>query len=250
MSEQAGEIIVGILGQWASGKSSAAKILINYLGGEGKTIFITDREFLVQQAVDYILGPESSKINISIEDDGRKRLDGEHGTIWLKPGEDLDTVDLNTLRLDIPDDLYDINAPEWLNRARLDIGDQILERSADGKPIVIEAGFGKVPFDHTIPDLFKRLYEAGVAPQRVKWIIVQAGFDKRSQRNELRRDRVPVHLFSRYADVGGDLDPEHQKRLEENGTRIKRVANDHDDFEKFKADIIAAFEELFRNVSP
>jgi uridine kinase len=35
MNERKGEIIVGILGQWASGKSTAAKTLVSYLGGEG-----------------------------------------------------------------------------------------------------------------------------------------------------------------------------------------------------------------------
>jgi uridine kinase len=43
MTELEGEIIVGILGQWASGKSTAAGILVRYLGGEGKVVFINDR---------------------------------------------------------------------------------------------------------------------------------------------------------------------------------------------------------------
>jgi hypothetical protein len=66
----------------------------------------------------------------------------------------------------------------------------------------------------------------------------------------MRRDRVPVDVFDRYAADGGDLDPDHQKRLAEQGTIIKRVPNDHDDIERFRADIIAAFEEMFRGVLP
>ena len=33
MLEREGEIIVGVLGQWASGKSTAAKTLVEHLGG-------------------------------------------------------------------------------------------------------------------------------------------------------------------------------------------------------------------------
>jgi len=246
MTELEGEIIVGILGQWASGKSAAARTLIRYLGGEGEVAFITDRELFASQAVHHILEIEDSKVTSSIEDDGRQRLDGEHATVWLGPGEDLKTVDLNTLQFDVHDNVL----PAWLDRARVELGYQICERSAEGKPIVLEAGFGKNPFDHTISDLFVRLEEAGVEPKQVKWIIVEAGYEKRSERNEKRRDSVPVDVFARYAADGGDLDPDHQKRLEEQGTIIKRVPNDHDDIERFRADIIAAFEEVFRGVLP
>jgi hypothetical protein len=249
MKENSGEIIVGVLGQWASGKSTAAKTLVRYLGGEGKTRFITDREFVVSQAVNLILGPDYSEAVISTEQDGRQRFDSEFGTVWLEPGEDPKTVDLNTLRLDLPDDIYDQELPAWLNNARLEIGQQILAQSAEGKPIVIEAGYGKYPSDHTIADLFGRLEEAGVEPKRVRWMIIEAGFDKRSQRNAQRRDTVPDHLFVRYAADGGDLDPDQQKRLEEQGTKITRVPNNHDDFEKFKADIITAYEEMVLDVS-
>jgi hypothetical protein len=179
---------------------------------------------------------------VSIEDDGRQRLDGEHATVWLGPGEDLKTADSSTL---FDFDVHDNVLPAWLNRARVESGYQVCERSADGKPIVIEAGFGKNPFDHTISDLFKALEEAGVEPKQVKWIIVEAGYEKRSERNEKRRYGPPVDVFARYAADGGDLDPEYQKRLEEQGTVIKRVPNDHDDIERFRADIIAAFEEMF-----
>ena len=246
MIELEGGIIVGVLGQWASGKSTAARILIRYLGGEGEVAFITDRELFAGQAVSHILELDDSKVTFSIEDDGRQRLDGEHATVWLGPGEDLKTVDLSTLLFDVHDNVL----PAWLNRARVELGHQICERSADGKPIVIEAGFGKNPFGHTLSDLFITLEEAGVEPKQVKWIIVEAGYDKRSERNEKRRYGPPVDVFARYAADGGDLDPDHQKRLEEQGTMIKRVPNDHDDIERFRADIIAAFEEMFGGVLP
>jgi hypothetical protein len=242
MIEAEGEIVVGVLGQWASGKSTAAKILIGHLGGTGEVVFITDRDLFTQQAVNHIL--EVSKIACHIEDDGRQRLDGEHASVWLNPGEDLESVDLSTLRFSVHDDLL----PAWLNRARVELGQQIRQRSAEGKPIVIEAGFGKNPADHTVPDLFLRLTEAGVEPGQVKWIIVEAGFDKRSERNEKRRDRVPLGVFAKYAADGGDIDPDQQKRQEEQGTIIRRVPNNHDDIERFRADIIAAFDEMFRYV--
>ena len=52
-------------------------------------------------------------------------------------------------------------------------------------------------------------------------------------------------MFARFAAAGGDLDPDHQRRLEEEGMKIERVRNDHDDIDRFRADIIAAFEEMF-----
>jgi len=165
--------------------------------------------------------------------------------VWLNPGEELRTVDLNTLRFNLPDHIL----PPWLARARVELGNQICEHSADGKPIVVEAGFGRVPLGHTLSDLFMCLEESGVGPKHVKWIIVEAGFAKRAKRNARRCDSVPVDIFAKYAADGGDLDPDHRCRLEEQGTRFKRVSNDHDDLEKFKADIIAAFEEMFRMVS-
>lgn len=241
MIEPEREIIVGILGQWASGKSTAAATLVGYLGGEGEVVFLTDRKLFASQAVNHILELEDSRVTSSIEDDGRQRLDGEHATVWLGPGEDLKTVDLNTLNLDVHDNVQ----AAWLNRARIELGHQICGRSAGGRPIVIEAGFGP---DHIISDLFTRLEEAGVEPKQVRWIIVEAGYDKRSERNEKRRDRVQVDAFARYAADGGDLVPDHQNRLEEQGTVIRRVPNDHDDIERFRADIIAAFEEMFGGV--
>jgi hypothetical protein len=213
MIDHKGDIVVGVLGQWASGKSTAARTLIRYLGGEGKVTFITDRELFTRQAVNHILELDDSKVTFSIEDDGRQRLDGEHATVWLGPGEDLKTVDLSTL---FDFDVHDNVLPAWLNRARVELGYQICERATEGKPIVIEAGFGKNPSDHTISDLFARLDEA----------------------------------VDRYAAHGGDLDPDHQNRLGEQGTIIKRVPNNHDDIDRFRADTIAAFEEMFKGVLP
>jgi len=255
MAELKGEIIVGVLGQWASGKSTAARTLIGYLGGEGEVVFITDRELLASQAVNHVLEVEDSKVKRSLEDDGRQRLEGKLATVYLGPGEDLRTVDLNTLLFDLHDDVYDNVASasfNWFDRARLELGYRIRERATDGKPIVIEAGFGtnmeprgENPFSHTISDLFLRLEEAGVEPKQVKWIIVEAGYEKRSERNKNRQDSVPAVEFDRFAADGGDLDPEHQKRLEERGVIITRVPNNHDDIERLRADIIAAFEEMF-----
>ncbi len=255
MAEPRGEIVVGILGQWASGKSTAAKTLISYLGGENEVVFIADRELLAGLAVNHILELEDSKVRHFIEEDGRQLVAGELSIVYLEAGEDLESVDLNTLRFDLHDDVYkefDEGESNWLKRARVDLGNQICKRSAEGKPIVIEAGFGtntestgKNPFSHTISDLFTCLTEAGVESKQVKWIIVEAGYEKRSERNSSRLDSVPAAEFDRFAADGGDLDPDHQKSLEEKGIVIKRVPNNHDDVQRFKADIIAAFQELF-----
>lgn len=244
--EPKGEIIVGILGQWASGKSTAARTLVEHLGGEGEVVFLNDVVFFASQAINHIVELEDSKVRCSTESDGRRRLEGELATVWLGPGEDLQTVEPSTLRFDVDDS----ELPAWLDRARLELALQICERSADGKPTVVEVGFGKNPVGHTVSDLFARLEEAGVGSKQVKWIIVEAGFEKRSERNEMRRSGPPMDLFAAYAADGGDLDPEHEKRLDGQGTTIKRVSNDHEDIERFRADIIAAFEEMFRGVSP
>jgi hypothetical protein len=245
MMELNAAIIVGVLGQWASGKSTAAKTLMDYLGGENEALFISDRELFAGQAVNHILELDDCRVTQTFEVDGRRRLYGDSVTVWLKPGEDLRTVDLSTLLFDLPDEAL----PIWLARARVALGHQICEHAADGKPIVIEAGFGEIPTGHTLADLFECLEESGVRSRQVNWIIVEADFAKRSLRNEKRCDSVPVAVFAKYAADGGDLDPDQRHRLQEQGTLFKRVPNDHDDLEKFKADIIAAFEEMSMAVS-
>jgi hypothetical protein len=242
-------IVVGVLGQWASGKTEAARTLIRHLGGEGKVTFLTDRVLFARQVVDHILELEDSQVVVSVEADGRKRLDGELGVVWLGPGEDLRTVDLNTLSFDVYDEQV-MNAMR--KRAKVEVGNRIREGLALGKPIVIETAFGpnletadENPYGHTISDLFARLERSGVEPRQVKWIIVEAGYDTRLERNRKRPDSIPDHYFDMYAAEGGDLAPEYQASLDEQGVMIKRVPNDHDDVHRFRADIIAAFEEMF-----
>ncbi len=50
-----GEIIAGILGQWASGISTAARTQIKYPPGEGEVASINDQELLASQVVNHIL---------------------------------------------------------------------------------------------------------------------------------------------------------------------------------------------------
>ena len=76
-----------------------------------------------------------------------------------------------------------------------------------------------------------------------KGILVEANFERRSARNSARTDSVPTLEFNRFAADGGDLDSEEQKRLEGEGLIIKRVPNNHDDIDKFKEDIIKAYED-------
>jgi hypothetical protein len=85
---------------------------------------------------------------------------------------------------------------------------------------------------------------AGVELRQVKWIIVEAGYDKRAERNAKRQDAIPAYYFEKYGADGGDLTPDDEHRLEKQGTTIKRVPNEHDDVEKFRADVIATFEEM------
>jgi hypothetical protein len=254
MTRPDGGIVVGVLGQWASGKTEAARTLIRHLGGRGEVVFLTDRVLFASQAVDHILELEDSKVQVGMEDDGRKRLDSELVTIWLRPGEDLRTVDPASLDFFVYDDqvLY-----AWRKRAKVELGPRIRETSAEGKPVVIEVSFGpnvepqgEDHYGRTISDLFARLVSAGVEPWQVRWIIVEAGFEKRSERNERRHANIPVGYFEKFGADGGDLEPEQLEELEREGTIIRRIPNEHDDVERFRADIIAAFEEMFRRALP
>ncbi len=257
MADLEGVTVVGVLGQWASGKSTAAKTLVEHLGGEEDVVFVDDRALIAGLAIRHIIELGDSGVVSSVEEDGTQRLEGELTTIYLRPGEELDTVDPRGLLFDLHHVFLDDGMPawcSWFHRARAELGYQIRERSADGKPIVIEAGFGtntvptgENPFCHTVADLFMRLEDAGVAPNEVGWIVVEAGYETRSRRNQERPDTVPAVEFDRYAADGGDLDAEDQKRWEERGMIMKRVPNEHDDVERFKADIIAAYKEIFRD---
>lgn len=248
MTEPQAGIVVGVLGQWASGKTEAARTLIRHLGGEGQVVFLTDRALFAGQVIEHFLELEDSEVVVRVEDDGRQRLDCELFTVWLDPGEDLRTVEPSSLRFEP----YDEEVLTALRlRAKLELGHQIRERFAGGRPVVIEAAFGpneeeagENPYGRTIADLFARLEGAGVEPRQVKWIIVEAGCDTREARNAKRPDRIPVQYFERFAADGGDLAPDHERRLVEQGTLIQRVRNDHDDVERFRADIVAAFEEM------
>lgn len=241
MGDPKGEIVVGVLGQYASGKSEAARTLIRHLGGEDEAIFISDRQLLTRMAVEHLLELDEAQATHSLEEDGTQRLDGELATVWLHPGEDLNTVDLNMLRWEMQDSVVH----PWLARMRVNLGHQIRERSAEGKPVVIEAGYGENPLSQTLSHLFASLEQAGVGPAWVKWILVEAGFEKRAARNAKRLDKVDDEVFAMIAADGGDLDPAHQSRLEARGLRLQRVPNEHDDIHRFRADVIAAFDELF-----
>ncbi len=248
MNESHAGIVVGVLGQWASGKTEAARTLIRHLGGEGNVVFLTDRALFASQAIKHVLDLDKSEVVASVEEDGRQRLDCDLLTIWLAPGEDLRSVEPSSLMFDMHDDEVLI---AFRKKAKMELGHQIRARSAGGKPVVIEAAFGpnpeqagENPYGRTIADLFARLEGAGVEPWRVKWIIIEAGCATRAARNAERQDSIPARYFEMFAADGGDLTPDHERRLVEQGTLIRRVPNNHDDVEGFRADIIAAFEDM------
>jgi hypothetical protein len=248
MTELHAGIVVGVLGQWASGKTEAARTLIRHLGGDGNVVFLTDRALWVSQFVKHVLELEDSEVVVTVEDDGRQQVDCELATFWLDPGEDLRSVEPSTLRFEVHDDEVLL---AFRKRAKMELAFQIREQSVSGKPVVVEAAFGpnpeqagEDPYGRTIADLFARLEGAGVEPWQVKWIIIEASCDTRADRNAGRQDKIPVHYFERFAADGGDLAPDHERRLVEQGTLIRRVPNDHDDVERFRADIVAAFEDM------
>lgn len=236
-------IKVGVLGQWASGKSTAAKTLIQYLGGEDEVVFILDVDHFAVQAINHILELGESNVTQSVEEDGSRRFTGQRASVWLKPGEDFDNVELSRLHFDVNDE----DIPHWLHKARLAAGREICKQPPDNKPVVIEAGFGQYPAMHTLSDLFDALEQVCVDPQQVKWIIVEASYENRAERNAKRKFGPPPDVFEKYSADGGDLTQDQQIRLEVQGTVIKRIANDHNDIERFRRDVIAAFEEMFRD---
>ena len=248
------EVIIGVLGQWASGKTTAARTLVDHLGGEDEVIFLSDRVLLGQYVVNYVLQSEGSEANRTIEADGSQRFTAPLATFWLSPGEEASSVDTNTVLFEIHEEVYD-NVPagalNWMDSARLELGRQIRVRAAEGKPIVVEAAFGtdaqprgENPYRHALGDLFDRLADSGLEADRIKWILVEASYATRRERNHRRIDSVPDVEFDRFATEGGDLDPEQARRWAERGTIIKRVANEHDDIERFKSEVIAACDEI------
>jgi hypothetical protein len=242
-----GNVLVGVLGQWASGKTIAARTLIEHLGGREAVIFITDRAFLAGQAVDHVLELEGSGMKCLTEESGRRCLVGEHAKFWLEPGQELETTELDDIAFYLDDECMAL----WHERARWELGRSICKQSTAGKPVVIEAAFGPDtelaghPFKLSLSTLFSTLEEGGVHPSLVKWIIADAGFDVRATRNEARLAKVPVDVFAHFAADGGGLLPEERACLEERGAVFKRVSNDHADVEKFRADVVAAFGEIF-----
>ena len=92
MIQPRGEVIVGVLGPWASGKTTAARTLVNYLGGEDEVVFINDRVLLAGQAVNHIRELGDSRVKRTTTDDGGQRLAGERAIVYLGPGQDLETV--------------------------------------------------------------------------------------------------------------------------------------------------------------
>ena len=60
MTEPGAGIVVGVLGQWASGKTEAARTLIRHLGGEGKVVFLSDRGLFAGQAIQHLLDRDDS----------------------------------------------------------------------------------------------------------------------------------------------------------------------------------------------
>ena len=251
MSEPGCEITVGILGQWASGKTEAARTLIGHLGGPGKVTFLSDRELFFRQAHEYFLGLNESQVTTVLEADGSRRLQSEQAALWLGPGEDLRSVNLSSLRF-YPDDE---TSASWLAASRRELGDRIRVRCAEDKPVVIEVAFGPDvrdlgggPLRLTVADFFSGLEDAGLEAEQIKWIIVEAGYQVRSRRNDRQGAHVPVDIFDRFAAGGGDLTPEQQKEWEKQGMTFIRVSNDHEDIEKFRSDIITAFEEIFELV--
>jgi len=254
MGHDGSDAVVGVLGQWASGKSTAAKILVEHLGGQDGVVFLTDRELLAGMALRHVLEADQGGIERSPDAAGGVWLEGELAKVYLPPGEDPHSMDLNSLLFDIEDAIYDEVPPGqlgWFDRVRLELGRQILESSSLGVPVVIEAGFGtnadprgENPFRHTVADLFTRLGEAGVAPGLVGWIIIQAGYETRVERNRRRSDKVPQVEFDRFAADGGDLTAEQEAAWRARGLRFVRVQNDHADMGRFSSDILAACDRL------
>jgi hypothetical protein len=247
-------LVVGVLGQWASGKTEAARTLIRHLGGRDEVTFLSDRVLWISYLIQHVRALDDSEVSVSLEADERQRLDSELVTVWLRPGETLESVDPATLNAEIYDDDLLV---AWRRRGKVELGRRLLAESVGRRPVVVEAAFGpnpegedENPYGRTISDLFGRLERAGFDPSRAKWIIVQAGLATRARRNALRQDTIPARFFERFAADGGDLDPDRESALVAQGAQIRRVPNDHDDIEQFRADIVAAYEDMLVRMPP
>jgi len=76
-------VVVGVLGQWASGKSTAAKTLVKHLGGPDQVIFINDRKLLGAQVTDYIRRLPEAQLRRSVDAAGVRKLEGPLMTVRL-----------------------------------------------------------------------------------------------------------------------------------------------------------------------
>mgnify|MGYP001821363146 CR=1 FL=1 len=77
MREHYASVVVGVLGQWASGKTEAARTLIQYLGGQENVVFLTDRALFASQAIKHVLELRNSEVMVRVEKDGRRRLEAQ-----------------------------------------------------------------------------------------------------------------------------------------------------------------------------
>ena len=75
MSDDKPNIMVGILGQWASGKSTAARIRVEFLGGEDEVVFLIDRSLIAGLALEHALEGDSTRVRRIFEEDGLQRIE-------------------------------------------------------------------------------------------------------------------------------------------------------------------------------
>ena len=87
-------VVVGVLGECASDKSTAARILVDHLGGPDQVIFLDDRSLVAAHAVEHVRQLPETQLERSVDAAGLNKISGPLMTVRPPPGETLDTVDI------------------------------------------------------------------------------------------------------------------------------------------------------------
>lgn len=231
-----------IVGEFASGKTTAAGFVENQLRVNGEVLSNSDREEYARGVLHDLREHQQST---EMMGEGRLVVRGRHATAFVTEGEDFSSTPLYELSFRVHDNTIPYEA-----RRRL--GFWMLAGLDDEMPRVMEIAIGtnkssegENPFSHTLADFVDIVEEVGVLPEHLRIIYLEASFETRSQRNQRRPDPVPWEAFEQYAAEGGGLTLGFAQELQERGAVIVRVNNDHDNLLKFQREVEGAFRSLY-----
>lgn len=237
-----------VAGQWGSGKTLACRHITDWLGGDKKVLFLSDRVAYALVAIDHL-----TSLGYRTEPgvDGGVILRGRHADAYLRPGERLDSVSPDVLRFHIFND-------GLIKEGRLDIGRWVMDMMGEQKIGLLELAVGFNIKTREQPDAFQESLShfldlterVGVNPSMLRVLYVEAGYDIRWARNQERDDPVPERAFQQYASEAGQLTKAEQEALEHQGAVIIRVPNGYSDEDRFRQELHEKYEALLSRYSP